>query len=177
MWRVTVYRSRVFQGGIDVSKGVEGVEGVELLRSRNKQHLRCRPSPPARHPLRGYPAHCGGERGIWPSLLCPEPPSPQRHHAQRAPGTRPCAQGEGDFAARGRLSPALVGRGLDQSLSVWALARVARAMRRVAASTIWPCNENEPRPSRSASAFAARTSRAQESSVSSGVKTSLAIGT
>jgi hypothetical protein len=49
-WGVTVDRSRVFQGGIDVSKGVEGVEGVELLRSQGEQHLRRRPSPPCPPP-------------------------------------------------------------------------------------------------------------------------------
>jgi hypothetical protein len=57
---------------------------------------------PNRHPLRGYPARRAGRGGGCPSLpgttLTPIPqetltPAPPRH-AQGAPGTRSCAQGE-----------------------------------------------------------------------------------
>ena len=46
--RLTLDQGRVFPGGIDDGKGVEGVEGVELLRHRGEVNL-CRrePSPPA----------------------------------------------------------------------------------------------------------------------------------
>jgi len=104
----------------------------------------------------------------WPGMtLTPTPPK----------GYPALCAGRGGLAAHGGLSLGFVGRGLDQSAWGRALASVARAMRRVAASTIWPFRAKDPWPARSASAFALRISRAQESSASSGVKTSLAIGT
>src|SRR5215217_8147339 len=95
------------RGQMIVMEGCKGVEGVELLRDREVQHL---------HVYR-----CRGE----PSPSCPERPSPRR----RPRGTRPWAQGEGEVVAHGRLSLAFSGHGADQSMSGRALARVERAIR------------------------------------------------
>ena len=63
-------------------------------------------------------------------------PLPARPRGHPVASTRPVEPGEGEVAARMRLLLTFVRQDADQSLSGRALARVERAMRSVAASTI-----------------------------------------